>query len=107
MIFWYFIAGDTKYRVAISNFYFDIAGCSSSTYLVYALLSTYQQEDELNVSPWQSRAAVNVLVLLDLKLLNGSLVQTGGTYLSSSRLIKFYLEGLLSDFQIRSLQLKC
>lgn len=74
VIFWYFIAGDTKCRVAISNFYFDMAGCSSSTYLVYALLSTYQQEDKLNASPWQSRAAVNVLVLPDLKLLNGSVV---------------------------------
>ena len=73
VIFWYFIAGDTKCRVTISNFYFDMAGCSSSTYLVYALLSTYQQEDKLNASPWQS-PAVNVLVLLDLKLLNGSVV---------------------------------
>uniref|UniRef100_A0A8R7UHY3 Uncharacterized protein n=1 Tax=Triticum urartu TaxID=4572 RepID=A0A8R7UHY3_TRIUA len=73
VIFWYFIAGDIKCRVVISNFYFDMAGCSSSTYLVYALLSTYQQEDKLNASPWQS-AAVNVLVLLDLNLLNGSVV---------------------------------
>lgn len=43
--YWCTNSGDTKCRVVISNFYFDMAGCLSSTYLVYALLSTYQQED--------------------------------------------------------------